>query len=887
MRAEDRALSLETPLPIDAAVPEVLAALSGLGNVRRPPSPVVLSAPPGAGKTTRLPLALLRKGLLERGALWLLQPRRVAARASARRLAESLGETVGNRVGFRIRDEARLSPATRILVVTEGILTKRLIADPTLSGISAVMLDEFHERSRHADLALSMLREVHHTVRPDLALLVASATLDASPVTAFLTRRDAGELGGTPVEVTVPGRAFPLTIRHAERVDDRPLEIRAAGAVERALREEEGDILVFLPGASEIRRTADRLSGSEALRLARADVVPLHGDLPSRDQDRALAPGAEGRRKVILSTNVAETSLTIEGVACVIDSGRSRVLRFDPRSGLDRLVLGNASKASLAQRAGRAGRTGPGTVYRLFTREEERARLERDEPELLRTDLAPALLDILGWAARPPEEFNWFESPTASQIARGAALLRRLRALPKVGWTLTAQGRAMAALPLHPRLARVALAGAEVGLARSAATLAALLEERDILDSRAALSLTAGATPHAREEPPWDVVSRLELISSAEREVLDPARLRALDLSASSVRAVLATRDRILRALGTSHRASASVENDPETRLRKLLLSGYPDRVARRVDRTSEDLALANGPRLRLGGTPGDDSSSKLFVVLDTRAGSAQGLDRVRLASTLELEWLRDLDDGALVERTERRFDAEGEAVLLIRTLAYDGLVLDEEERPAPADEETARLLARAAAASPSRALTFDRDFEELRARLAFLSRTIPELGLGAIDERALATELSIGRVRFEELRRIRLADHVLSSLSFEGKRALDANAPREMRVPSGRTLPITYRDAATPFLAVKLQELFGLRETPRLAGGRIPLVLHLLSPAGRPVQVTSDLESFWRTTYAAVRKELRGRYPKHPWPEDPRTAVPDHRPKKRLAGRH
>ncbi|HYN43579.1 MAG TPA: ATP-dependent helicase HrpB [Thermoanaerobaculia bacterium] len=839
-------------LPIDPFLPELVAALRHRGTL-------VLVAPPGAGKTTRVPPALLAAGLLRSGTLWVLQPRRVAARAAARRIASELGEAAGERAGYQIRDEGVRSARTRILVVTEGILTRRLLEDPSLPGVAGVMLDEFHERSRHADLALAMLREVRAALREDLLLVVASATLDPGPVAAFL----ADAHGPAPV-LSVPGRPFPVEVRHSDHADPRPLEARVVSAVRTALSEgPRGDVLVFLPGAFEIRRARGAVeSMGEPL-----DVRILHGDLPGAAQDAALAPAPADRRRVILATNVAETSLTIEGVSTVVDSGLARTLRFDPRSGLDRLVLGRIPRASAEQRAGRAGRLGPGLALRLFSRHEEQGLRPFEEPELFRTDLASPLLDVLLWTARDPALFGWFERPPAASMALALRLLRRLGAVEEDSYDPTPRGRKMAALPVHPRLAALVLAGAERGLLREAAILAALVEERDVL---AASRVFGGGTQDVDHAS--DLLLRLDLLDEAERSGLSRSRLSSLGLDPGAALTVLRLRDLLLGRFSPGARPNRASEAD----LLRLVLAAYPDRIARRRRPAGAEAMLAGGTPLVF------DSrctvrSAELVAVIETFAAPS-GPDRIRLASAVEREWLDELPGERVRTETVRSWDEASERVVARQRVVYDDLVLEEKEIPAPLDEDTARLLLEAARTDLHRALEPDAGVERLRARVAFLRRSMPELDLPPLDDDALAELLSglvAGRRRLTQLRQTPLEPLLRARLGARALRLLDEHAPDSLPVPTGRDLPLRYDADGPPVLAVKLQELFGLAATPRVAGGRVPVLLHLLSPAGRPVQVTSDLASFWSTTYPAVRRELRGRYPKHPWPEDPWTAPP------------
>ena len=839
-------------LPIDPFLPGIADRLRERGTV-------VLVAPPGAGKTTRVPRALLDAGFLRGGALWVLQPRRVAARAAARRIASELGEPPGERAGYQVRDEAARSARTRILVVTEGILTRRLLEDPSLPGVAGVMLDEFHERSRHADLALAMLREVRATLREDLFLVVASATLDPGPVAAFL-----GDARGPAPVVSVPGRPFPVEIRHERHADPRPLERRVASAVAVAKAEgPPGDVLVFLPGAAEIRRAREAVSASDP----GLDVRVLHGDLPGAAQDAALAPAAAGRRRVILATNVAETSLTIEGVSVVVDSGLARTLRFDPRSGLDRLVLARVPRASAEQRAGRAGRLGPGLALRLYSGHDERGLRPFEEPELLRTDLSAPLLDVLLWTARDPALFGWFEAPPASSISRALGLLRRLGAVEEGSFRPTDAGRRMATLPVHPRLGAMVLAGAAAGAVREAATLAALVEERDVLAAGRAFGEGLPEVDHAS-----DLLLRLDLLEEAERSGLSRARLSSLGLDPAAALAVLRLRDLLLRRFPPP----AAAARPPEEALLRLVLAGFPDRIARRRRPGGAEAILAGGTPLAFDSRC-SVRSAELVAVVETSA-SPNGPDRIRLASAVERDWLADLPGEPLRRLTVRTWDDASGRVAARERLVYDELVLEERDVPAPLDVETARLLLEAARGDLPRALGLDGEVARLRARAAFLRWSMPELELPALDEEALLgllPGLVAGHRRLSDLRAIPLDPLLRELLGARNVRLLDTNAPESLPIPTGRRLPLRYEDDGPPVLAVKLQELFGLAETPRVAAGRVPVLLHLLSPAGRPVQVTSDLASFWSRTYPEIRKELRGRYPKHPWPEDPWSAPP------------
>jgi ATP-dependent helicase HrpB len=770
------------PLPIDAHVGAVRAALASARAA-------VLVAPPGSGKTTRVPPALL-----DDGRVFLLQPRRLAARSIARRIAAEQGLALGEDVGWQVRFERRFTARTRLLVATEGVLTGRLQSDPLLTGFRTIVLDEFHERSLHADLALALGRQAWRA-REDLRLVVMSATLDAGPVASFLD--------DCPV-IEAAGRAHPVDVSYASGLS-------LVDAVRGALAGAAGHVLCFLPGAPEIRRAQAELAG----RTGDARVLPLHGRLGAEEQDEALAPSSA--RKVILATNVAETSLTVEGVTDVIDTGQQKVLRFDPATGLDRLVLERISLDSAEQRRGRAGRTGPGRVVRLW---DSRDRLRaRREPDIERVDLASPALDVLAWGG-DPRTFEWFEAPPEDRLAAALGLLERLGATRE--GRITRTGEAMHRLPLHPRLARVVVDAG--GGARAAAACAVLAEGwRPAGDPPTTDSDVLSAADRIRDAPPG--------VRAAARDVEDAAR-----------------------AAGVGR---ARVGEGDEA-LRRALLTGFPDRVARRRAPLSNRLVLATGQGAVLGresGVRGGD----LLLALDVTGGAAGagGEPIVRAASRVEREWLAGV-------RTEvvHRFDDEAGAVRAFARDEYDGLLLA--ERPVPVDPALAAdLLARAL------------ERRGLGPAAAALQGRLRAAGLEA-DLHAGVVAACRGRTSLPALDR---PDEWLDP----GVRArLDRLAPERLALPSGRTAALEYRPDGAVVAAAKLQELFGLADTPRIGPGRVPVVFELLAPNGRPVQTTSDLRSFWERTYPEVRKELRGRYPRHPWPEDPWSAEPTHRAKRR-----
>jgi ATP-dependent helicase HrpB len=836
---------MRPPLPIDAHVERVRDALERARAA-------VLVAPPGSGKTTRVPPSLVGEGKV-----FLLQPRRVAARSIARRIAEERGFTLGDEVGWQVRFERRFRPDTRLLVATEGILTRRLQSDPLLESFRTIVLDEFHERTVHADLALAFARQAWRA-RADLRLLVMSATLDAGPVAAFLD--------GCPV-IEVPGRPHPIEIRYEP---GRPL----AEEVKAAVAGPGGHVLCFLAGAPEIRRAEGELRG-----LGGARVLPLHGSLSAEEQDQALAPSAE--RKVILATNLAETSLTVEGVTDVIDTGQHKVLRYDPSRGLDRLELERIPADSAEQRAGRAGRTGPGRVVRLW---DARLRLRpRREPEVERVDLAGPVLDVLAWGG-DPLAFEWFEAPPADRLEAAQVLLERLGAVS--GRRLTPEGEAMHRLPLHPRLSRVMLGAG--GDPRAAAVCAVLGEGwRPTTSGEAATtdSDVLSAVDRLREAPPSVKAAARELSSRvpARAERGSPWAQDRPFTSGRVGRAVPKSPGEGRSGAGApappGDEGSASAETaDPSASdaagasrddgLLRALLAGFPDRVARRREGGSRRLVLASGSGALLGRESGV-REGELLVALEVTGGAAgtvrpgaegggaEGGALVRLASRVEREWLKGV-------RTEvvHRFEEESGSVRAVAQDWYDKLLLD--ERPAPPQPDAAGGLL--AEALERRGL--GEAAERLRRRLRVA-------GLEA-DLHAAVVEACRGRTRLPELAEPE------RWLDPSVRRQVDRLAPERIELPSGRTAALDYREDGSVVAGAKLQELFGLAETPRVGPRQVPVVFELLAPNGRPVQTTRDLRSFWERTYPEVRKELRGRYPRHPWPDDPWTAEPTHRAKKK-----
>jgi ATP-dependent helicase HrpB len=839
-----------TPLPIDDVLPVVVSALAGHPAV-------VLRAPAGAGKTTRVPPALFDAGLAGRGQVIVLEPRRLAARAAARRIADERGGAVGDEVGYHVRFDRRCGPRTRILAVTPGILLRFLLDDPFLERAGVVIFDEFHERGLESDLALGLVRLVQQTVRPDVRIAVMSATLAAGPVAEYL--------GGCPV-VEAEGRVYPVEILYEPRRQSQQWPAATARAVEGILDRTPGDVLVFLPGLHEIRQTARHLEALAAERdLA---VVPLYGDLPPGEQDAALLP--QRRRKVVLATNVAETSVTVEGVTGVIDTGLARTLLFDAGVGLDRLRLTPISRASADQRAGRAGRTAPGVCLRLWSAAAHRARPEQAEPEIRRVDLAGAILQLLAFGETDLERFPWPEPPRPAAVAQGRALLRRLGAADDAG--VTPLGRTLARLPVHPRLGRLLVEGHRLGQPGRAALAAALLSERDPFPRE------EGGPRHATRS---DVLDRVEVLEAFERGAAVPG---SETLNRGAARSVLRARDQLRRSLrdgslDLAHEPAVS----PDDAVLRALLAAFPDRVSRRRERGGRRGLMVGGRGVRLA--PGSGvSESQLFVCVEVDAGQGEAL--VRQASSVEREWL---PPGLIRTATEVEFDEAAERVSARRRVLYEDLVLEDEPANLPGTEEVARVLCAAASRRPGRISPEpDSPAGVFRTRARCLRNWMPELELPALDEadeREVLAWLCHGCRSFAELRKADWLGAFRGRLSREQNLAVDREAPERLTVPSGSHLALRYEEGRPPVLAVRIQEVFGLRETPRVAAGRMRVLLHLLAPNYRPQQVTDDLASFWANTYPVVRKELRARYPKHAWPEDPLTAPPERRPRRRHPG--
>jgi ATP-dependent helicase HrpB len=834
-------------LPVTAVLDEVADALAGPGSA-------VLVAPPGAGKTTGVPLSLLDAGWRGDGRILVLEPRRLAARASAERMAHLVGDDrVGETVGYRVRGDTRVSARTRIEVVTEGVLPRMLASDPALEGVAAVLFDEFHERSLPADLGLALTLHARRLFRPDLRLLVMSATLDAAPVARLL--------GDAPV-VRSEGRTHPVETRFLDRPADGWIEPHVVRAVRGILPETEGDVLVFLPGAAEIRRTADGLD--EAGLPRGVQVHTLHGSLTRADQDRALAPAPDGERKIVLASAIAETSLTIEGVRIVVDSGLMRGPRFDPGTGMTRLETVRVTRDSADQRRGRAGRVAPGVCLRLWTRGEDRGLVPARVPEIRGADLAPVALELAAFGAAP-DELAWLDPPPEGAWNQARELLRELDVLGRDG-TLTRHGRRVAEIGVHPRLGHLLVQGRAEGRGPVACRIAALLQDRDVLRGEGG-------------PPPADLRLRLEALLAVERGRAPRAGP-----------GFRPHRGGVYRARDEARRLAErlDVHGVPTTEevaaVGELAALAYPDRVGLARPGAPGRFLLRNGRGAAVRGTDPLVGADAL-VAVEVQGGGREA--RIFQAVPLELEVL-EARFGDRVETVEEiDFDDEAGRVVARRVRRLGALVLGEAPLRSPPQERIAAALCAGIRGAGLHVLPWDRDTTQLRERLAFLHHLEPE-GWPATDDAALLATLETwlapyltGMRSLDDLSRVPLGDALLHDVPWPRRARLDDAAPTHLEVPSGSRIRLDYADPAAPVLAVKLQELFGMTETPRIGGGRVPLTVHLLSPARRPVQVTRDLASFWRDTYFDVRKDLRGRYPKHPWPENPLTARPTRRTKR------
>ena len=825
------------PLPVEEVFPELRAALRGSTRA-------ILSAPPGAGKTTRVPIALLDEEWLNGRKILMLEPRRLAARRAAEFMAAQRNEEPGGVVGYRIRGETRAGVRTRIEVVTEGILTRMLQADSSLAGVGLLIFDEFHERSIHADLGLALALDVQAHLREDLRILVMSATLDGVTVAEFL--------GGAPV-IESRGRAHPVDVRYLNFPVERAPEVRVAELIGRAMLQEQGDLLVFLPGWREIHRVAALLE--EASLPEEIELHRLHGEAPYAEQQRALSPARPGARKIILSTSLAETSLTIDGVRVVVDAGLSRISRFDPRRGMSALVTTTVARATADQRAGRAGRQGPGVCYRLWTAREQEELSPYPVPEILVADLAPLALELARWGDPEGRGLRFLDPPPTAHLEQARGLLGELGALDE-NRRLSAHGSEMAGMAAHPRLAHMMLTARDLHLGSLGAELAALLEERDPVRGGGADSI--------------DLRLRLDALRSGGPGVDLRVRARAL-----------AEARRLRTLLGVTEEDAQDVSHAGV-----LLALAYPERIGKAREKGSLRYQTVAGTGAVLPARSAL-ARTELLAIGEVDAGGPEA--RILLAAPLSPEDLLACFGSSIVEEEHTDWDSTDEAVCAVRIRRLGALVLDERSVE-PSSEARVHAMIKGIRLMGLTSLPWDRETRSLIERSEWLRRRglvredwpdLSEEGLLENLEAWLVPFLGESRRR-EHLARVDLPSALRLLLSGSQMREIDAMAPTHLTVPTGSRIRLDYTSGGAPVLAVRLQEMFGEKETPRLARGAVPVVIHLLSPAGRPLAVTQDLPSFWQQAYPEVRKEMRGRYPKHHWPEDPLEAAPTRSAKRR-----
>ncbi len=858
---------MQSPLPIDNILSDLVSAFSNSDCV-------VLKAAAGAGKTTRVPVALLDAITTGPTAnsnshprqIVMLEPRRIAARTAARRIAAERAEPVCHTIGYRVRFDEAVSRDTRVLIVTEGVLLRRLQDDPFLEDISVVVFDEFHERRLDSDLALAMVRRVQQTVRPDLKILVMSATLDPHPIAKWL--------GNCPV-IESQGRTFPVRVDYLRQADRQPVTALAVQGVQQVLSQTDGDVLVFLPGVGEILRTQRELES--VARKHDLAVMPLYGDLSPDDQDRVLAPC--DRRKVVLATNVAETSITIEGITAVVDTGYARQMQFDADAGLDRLELKPISKASADQRAGRAGRTQPGLCLRLWEETAHRARSDYDPAELHRVDLSTAVLRLHAWGEHDVAAFPWYEAPPATALQHAEKLLRMLGALDQGG--VTPLGRQMVRFPAAPRIARLLVEAHQCGQGPRGALLAAMLTERDPFITADGFRGNRHQPSNSAPRSQSDILDRLlafeQFLQTGREETpfgsIHRGAAKTIQQVALQLTRMLSsqTSETDARPNSPSHSITTAGSLSDEILLR-CLVTAFPDRIAKRRETGSDRGLLVGGRGVRLGHQSAVKQAD-LFLCIDI---DGRGTDAtVRKASEVRREWLPAV---ALRTEDELFFHPSQKQVVARRRCYLEDLLLDETPVAITDNQRAADILYTAACSNWASVFPADDDsINGFLNRVRSLNGWMPDLNLPAFDESLLhdiLRELCTGRRSLAELKKAEWLATMQSRMDYGTLQTVEREAPERLTVPSGNRIRLTYEAGRPPVLAVRIQEVFGWKQTPRIAGGRIPVLLHLLAPNMRPQQVTDDLASFWANTYNDVRKELKRRYPKHAWPEDPLTAA-------------
>ena len=830
-------------LPINKVLPQLATALA---EHRR----LILSAPPGSGKTTGIPPALLAAEWLGDKKILMLEPRRLATRSAAARIASLLHEKVGQTAGYQIRFENKTSKNTRIEIVTEGILTRRLQSDPELTGIGLIIFDEFHERNLHGDLGLALCLDVQEGLRDDLRILVMSATLDVEQLTALMP--------DAPV-ITGDGQSFPVDIHYLDREPESDLISLAANAVRRAIDEQTGDILIFLPGSGEIRRVAGNLAALAKEKNLR--IHPLYGDLPLNAQNEAIQPDPNGNRRVVLATSIAETSLTIEGITTVIDTGWARRPRFDANSGLSRLQTIRTSKASADQRAGRAGRTAPGVCYRLWSQHTQAGMVGHLLPEILETDLAPLALQLAQWGVHDPTSLRWPDPPPPGPLAQARKILTELEALDEQG-RITKTGQAMAQLPLHPRLAHMLIVANHAGCGETACRLAALLSERDPF-------INQGSA---------DIEERLRLLKIFENDGDGPVRTLGGDPDRCR---------RILQAAGQWLRLLPKSTGKNEITPGGLLSLAYPDRIGRQRAQNQPTYLLANGRAAKLRAHD-PLVREPWLVAAELDAGLREG--RIFLAATITLDEIEELHRHRIRDEEMVRWDEQREAVTAQRCRMLGNLALAETATAKPDPELIKKAMLDGVRQMGINCLPWDDAARDLQARILSLRYWQPEAKWPDVSDKFLMETLEewlapwLDRTsRKEQLKQLNVAEILVTRLDWPMQQRLNDAAPTHLTVPSGSRVRLQYQpDGAPPVLAVRLQELFGLADTPTVCNGKVQVMLHLLSPARRPMQVTQDLRGFWDRTYPEVKKELAGRYPKHHWPDDPWSAQATAKAKRR-----
>jgi ATP-dependent helicase HrpB len=836
------------PLPIDEALPRLVAALDAGTRA-------VLVAPPGAGKTTRVPLALLDEPWAGAGKIVVLEPRRLAARAAAQRMASSLGEKVGETIGLRVRLTSLTSARTRIEVVTEGVFARMILDDPALSGVAAVLFDEFHERSLDADLGLALALDAQAGLREDLRILVMSATLDGARVAALMP-------GATQIESE--GRAFPVVTRYLGRDPAKRIEDEVARAILAALADESGSILVFLPGQGEIARVATALA--ERVRDASIDIAPLYGAMDAQAQDRAVAPAAVGRRKIVLATSIAETSLTIEGVRVVIDSGLMRVPHYEPDIGLTRLDTVRVSRANADQRRGRAGRIEPGVCYRLWEEAGNGGLAAFSAPEILAADLTGFALDLAVWGVANPADLKFLDPPPRGALQEARALLMALGALDAAG-RATDEGKAIAALALPPRLARMVVDAARLGRADLAVEIAVALTERGLGGD--AVDLSRRLDNFRRDRSPRAEDARRLARNLAKRvKALTPTLSR---LAGEGVHPFSRLREKVAGA------------SRPDEGVGEWLAAAFPDRIAMARGKRGEFL-MANGRAAAL--EPHDALAGESFLAIGEIVGRAAAA-RIVTAAPLTLEQIEAVAGGQIETREETLFDRASASLRARRRRRLGALTLTEGNLAPPADEGSARTLALGLIELGLARLPWTKGLAQWRGRVNFLRRAEGEPWPDLSDAALAASPdwlapFLVGKTRLDDLTGEALGEALHALLTYDLSRRLEAEAPSHFVAPTGAAAPVDYEAEGGPSVALRVQELYGLTVHPALAGGRVPLTLHLLSPAHRPIQITRDLPGFWKGSWAATRADLRGRYPRHFWPENPANAAPTSRAKPR-----